>query len=61
MPLQRNYTMIQITYEGRALLRALAYRRHKPMYEALDDVLREAAERQQDQNDGKEPCTPIQT
>ena len=42
MALERGYTMVQITYEGRELLRTLAYKYHKPMYEVIIDALRDA-------------------
>ena len=41
MPIDRGYTMVQIRESGRDLLRTLAYKRRKPMYEVLEDVLRE--------------------
>lgn len=47
MALERGYTMIQITYEGRELLRALAYIKRKPMYEVLVEAIQEAITKQE--------------
>jgi hypothetical protein len=45
MALERGYTMVQIREEARDLLRELAHHRRKPMYEVLEEVLREAWQR----------------
>lgn len=50
MALERGYTMIQITYEGRELLRALSYIRHKPMYEVLVEAIQEAITKVENEN-----------
>ena len=42
MPLERGYTMVQIRESGRDVLRTLAWKRKKPMYEVLEEVLNEA-------------------
>ena len=47
MALERGYTMIQISFEGRELLRTLAYQRHKPMYEVLVEAINEALEKEE--------------
>lgn len=50
MPLERGYTMVQIRESGREVLRRLAWKRNKPMYEVLEDVLNEALDHEEARN-----------
>lgn len=45
MPLQRGYVLIQIRHSGRKLLHELSRLRRQPMYEVVEEVLREALDR----------------
>ena len=54
MALERDYTMVTIRMTGRDLLRTLAYQRRKPMYEVLEDVIREALDRGQQDTQSRE-------